>query len=191
MTAEDDMTEPSPASPDAGGSDEWENPENIKFTDDDVDELDEMEHPDISLKEYIDGFFEEMDVDGDGQLTREEIITGLLGNFESDVWSQADLNENGILDVPDELENFGDMLDKYIKAETLDTDGDGIISQEEAKQYTQQQIDEEYVNKADKDGDGIITYDEMASFFTESMEDIGMGGGEDEYESMGGGQDEL
>lgn len=100
--------------------------------------------------------FEEMDVNGDGQVTQEEMQAHRQARF-----AQIDTNGDGALSL-DELTANGvskaaDRASRML--ERFDANGDGVLSAEE---LPQQRRGGKMFERADANGDGMLSAEEYA-----------------------------
>lgn len=78
--------------------------------------------------------------------------------------------ENGLMEEDDGLMNGEDDFDHAQVFMELDTDGDGVISREEAEQADQYPELAEQFDELDEDGDGVLTMEEFEEFDPENGE---------------------
>lgn len=106
--------------------------------------------------------FAEMDTDGNGSLSLEE------SGLSEEIFTKMDANGDGQLDENDRDAHMaqgppppppppgsGDQTDVSSLIESLDTNGDGVISEEESG------LESELFGQIDSDGDGLLTQVEM------------------------------
>ncbi|WP_120495756.1 EF-hand domain-containing protein [Kiloniella sp. EL199] len=97
--------------------------------------------------------FEEVDANGDGQITQQEIA-----NAQATKFSQADLNNDGSIS----LTEMQEAITKHIaertkrKFDKMDADNSGGITAEEFNSRINKMVEH-----LDRNNDGIITQDEM------------------------------
>lgn len=115
--------------------------------------------------------FEQIDLDGDGSVTLEELQGAREARF-----AQADTNADGTLDR-DELLSRAEAraaagVDRML--ERLDADGDGVLSQEEMAEARTGRgrgpNPERIFSRMDADGDGVVTQAEFDAAAERMME---------------------
>uniref|UniRef100_A0A7S2ZFU4 Calmodulin n=1 Tax=Rhodosorus marinus TaxID=101924 RepID=A0A7S2ZFU4_9RHOD len=129
--------------------------------------------------------FDEVDLDGSGTITLEEMRTALekLGNKVAeaellDMWRTFDLDGNGTIDYEEFLTATTDLkkvntADNFRYAfKKFDKDGDGSITVDEVLDAlkdigVQEEAAAEIVREADLNNDGVIDYDEFVQMMTE------------------------
>lgn len=130
-------------------------------------------------KNTLISLFQQIDINGDGILTREEIINGYkfsmpFEDIESqidDILNEVDLDKNGTIDYSEFVMATLDkkfLLNEEILDNTFkmfDRDGGGSISLLEIKQTLGKAVDyqsiSEMINEFDLNGDGEISFDEF------------------------------
>lgn len=110
--------------------------------------------------------FERFDTDSDGAVTKAELEGAAAAHF-----AEADANGDGLLSAEEmiaaaekmraarEAKRMADRIAKRIEAH--DTDGDGMISLEEATAYMGGSRFDKMFDKLDADGDGSVTQAEL------------------------------
>ena len=117
--------------------------------------------------------FYQLDQDGDGRLSREELLTGYektalaLVNVD-EVIRNCDTDKNGLIDYSEFLTATIDWQSKLTKSivesafKAFDMDGNGSITKEELKEVLggEQVLDDEVwtelVHEVDTNGDGVV-----------------------------------
>ncbi len=110
--------------------------------------------------------FAELDVNGDGAVTLDEMQNAQATRFE-----QADTNNDGVLDREELLAGANERVERRIDRmiERADTDGDGAVSVEEMAEVRMGRrgpSPERIFERIDADGDGSVT----AAEFQEAAE---------------------
>ena len=106
--------------------------------------------------------FERADVDKDGRLTEQEAVSA--GFFTTDgTFKETDRDLDGQVT----LFELGDALQRRLRGlladrDAADTDGDGFVSEQEAKASGTSLAD--VFTRADRDGDGRVARDEIDVF---------------------------
>ncbi len=131
-----------------------------------------------STEDLFDRIMSDVDKDGDGTISEEEL--GLLNADQQERLSSADSDGDGTISGDELLSSImeqiasrgemgppsaADMVSQIMS--DADTDGDGVISAEELSA-----VDEAYREKlaqADADGDGIITEEELTAQVSEDI----------------------
>lgn len=137
--------------------------------------------------------FKQWDLNGDGVLTRDEIMKGYKNTYNNtvkeedidDMIKSVDLDGNGSIDY-NEFLNFATQKDKILNQNNLklafqsfDSDGNGTLSYDEIEKIfkkgnknwgaEEKKMLEKLLNDADKNGDGEISFSEfqliMKNFF--------------------------
>jgi len=133
--------------------------------------------------------FQDMDADGDGQITRNEFKIALTksGTYSTAqidaMFKDMDMNESGSIEYTEflaaTLECRGRIEDQRIAEafDQFDTDGSGYISKEELHEILGKDVKEAYMDKlmkeVDTDKDGRISYLEFNQAFS-GMQDSDM-----------------
>jgi len=125
--------------------------------------------------------FQELDSDGDGQITQEE-----MGAMAGKRFSEADADGNGSLSLEEMqaqgqkrmMERVGGMMKR------LDKDGDGSLSQEEMSAEGRGGM---MFGKLDADNSGGISQEEFKMARGKMMQGKGMPGGKGHKNGQGGG----
>lgn len=135
-----------------------------------------------SEKEKLGSVFKKLDKNGDGKLSREEILEGyethfgrLLNEDELDqLFNDVDTDKSGFIDYSEfivaSMSSKKNMSEEKLTAafKMFDTDGSGTISKEELKAVlsSSHQIGDETIEhiltEVDKDASGEIEFDEFA-----------------------------
>ena len=131
-------------------------------------------------KKELKSLFQAMDSNGDGMLSKEEMLDGCKKVFgESftkeqveEIFSKVDTDKSGFIDYNEfilaSMSEETLMSTEYLKEafEYMDKDGSGEISMEEIKAILwQKNISDEawmkLIKEVDKNGDGVISFDEF------------------------------
>lgn len=98
------------------------------------------------------GMFKRVDGNGDGQLSRAEVMA-----FGEKRFARADANTDGNLTLEEVTKAMGKRDGARIakRFQRLDTNGDGMIGQEEFRARGTQRFE-----RLDADGDGMVSVDE-------------------------------
>lgn len=101
--------------------------------------------------------FEQLDANGDGQISREEMTAFRSGHF-----SEVDTDGDGKLSREEILAQAAKRAETRVDAmiKRLDSDGDGMISPEE-KTRMAGDMGQKMFERADADKDGMISKDEF------------------------------
>lgn len=106
--------------------------------------------------------FEQADMNGDGQLTKEE-----LEQFAKTQFSQSDTNQDGFLDSTELAADMSKRMQERIKRNgarmisKLDENGDGKLSFDELNNRMAKRGDKMF-DRMDRNGDGTLSADELA-----------------------------
>jgi Ca2+-binding EF-hand superfamily protein len=111
--------------------------------------------------------FEEMDLDGDGKLTLEEVQGAPEAQFAA-----ADANDDGTLDRDELIAAAAERVSRRVDLmiERADTDGDGSISAEEIAEMREDRRQrglERMFSRFDADGDDAVTEAEFEEAIAE------------------------
>lgn len=102
--------------------------------------------------------FEQIDANGDGKITKEEIDAFRQARFDaSDADGDGKLSAEEMMAARDarRMERFKSMVG------TLDKDGDGLLSAEELAAGAERRGPQTMLDRFDKDGDGALTLEEI------------------------------
>ncbi|CEM12751.1 unnamed protein product [Vitrella brassicaformis CCMP3155] len=141
-------------------------------------------------KEKLTETFKHLDANGDGMLSREELLTGykdIMGDADAAaeeverILQTVDSDHSGMIDYTEFLVAAMDrrtfLSEKKLEAafRAFDKDGSGKISKDELAavfgvgQNIAEDLFEEMIREADKDGDGEVDMDEFKSLFQQLL----------------------
>ena len=123
--------------------------------------------PESELRKAIKDHFDGMDSDGNGDLSKDELYQGMMKSWEEGMWSEHSKGDYLDKDQFDEFMNGIHVVqnDHGKVFEDLDTDGDGLITKDEARTYSENVLQIEIMDDIDENKDGIHSYDEFFKFF--------------------------
>jgi len=151
--------------------DEDPSPTALEFSDtieedtgDNDEDMDMLENNSDWHDEYAGDMYKRWDGNGDGIITRSEIVAALMEDWEEEVWVHVDADKDGFID-PSSITYFMDLLgtEEASMAEA-DANGDGKISKKEAILFTEDFFGEDVFDDIDTSGDGKIDMKELALF---------------------------
>lgn len=124
------------------------------------------------VQKQMDEFFNNLDMDKDGKISRIELLT-----YSAKIFDKMDLNNDGLLTVDEivssmkkNLENMNQHQKKHIVMHHIksimknDVNNDGIISKAEYLADSSSKFDERDLNK-----DGYITKEEIHDFYSKLL----------------------
>eukprot|EP00586_Coscinodiscus_wailesii_P000790 CAMPEP_0172486894 /NCGR_PEP_ID=MMETSP1066-20121228/15663_1 /TAXON_ID=671091 /ORGANISM="Coscinodiscus wailesii, Strain CCMP2513" /LENGTH=217 /DNA_ID=CAMNT_0013253137 /DNA_START=153 /DNA_END=806 /DNA_ORIENTATION=+ len=141
--------------------------------DDDDDDYDEEEDLETLINEEAQDMFEGLDMNGNGEITRLEMLNALMAEWDEEVWKLVDQDTDDYVDDMGKemfLSIFGNGQDPDFSWEAMDLDGDGQISKKEAYDNTMRFLEKDMFRGNDANGDGIITLEELTAYVRNEAE---------------------
>ena len=143
-------------------------------------------------KKDLDKIFKEIDLDGDGTLSKEEILLGYEEHFGipiseeqvDDMFKKIDLDGNGTIDYTEFVmatvnEKTHEHTERLKMAfQMIDKDKSGSLSPDEIKEFLcfDEAIDpkevEDMIAEADENGDGEIQFDEFCNMMCQLSDNV-------------------